>query len=146
MNLERMLDEREIEQAYGRYARALDRRNWALLETVFAADVQADYNGGEFLIEGRSALVAMIRSHLDGCGPTQHLMGNMTVEVNGGRAESRCYVRAAHQGMGAKAQLSYEVLGEYLVQWRRGAEGWRALHWTLRVDLELGAREVLGPA
>lgn len=145
MSLETLLIEREIAQGFGRYARALDRREWALLDSVFAADVQADYNDGEYRVEGRQALVAMIRSHLDGCGPSQHLLGNVTVELRGEQVESGCYIRAAHRGVGARAALTFETLGEYLVRWRRDVEGWRAVHWRLRVDLELGTREVLGP-
>ncbi len=145
MNLDHIVAAREIEAAHSRYARALDERNWPMLDTVFAADVRADYNGGEFRIEGRTELVGMIRSHLDGCGPTQHLLGTPHVEVGNDRAESRIYVRAAHRGQGGKAHLTYEALGEYVAQWRKTTDGWRAAHWELRVSLEIGNREVLGP-
>ncbi|MCA7956232.1 nuclear transport factor 2 family protein [Burkholderia multivorans] len=87
----------EIAQAHSRYARALDGRNWSMPETVSAPDVQVDYDSGEFRVDGRAGLVALIRSHLDGCGPTQHLLGTPHVEVGDGEvgARSRIYVRAA---------------------------------------------------
>ena len=144
MNLEILLAIRDIQAAHSRYARALDERNWALLDTIFAPDVQADYGSGEFRTDGRAALVAMIRSHLDGCGPTQHLLGTPDVEVQGNQASSCIYVRASHRGLGAKSDLTYEALGEYRAQWRRTQVGWRAARWDLRVSLELGTREVLG--
>ncbi len=144
MNLEILLAVREIQAAHSRYARALDERNWDQLDTIFAPEVQADYGGGEFRTDGRAALVAMIRSHLDGCGPTQHLLGTPDVEVLGNQASSRIYVRAAHRGVGARSDLTYEALGEYRAQWRRTTVGWRAERWDLRVSLEMGSREVLG--
>lgn len=135
-----------IAEAHSRYARALDERNWPMLDTVFAPHVQADYNSGEFRVDGRAELVAMIRSHLDGCGPTQHLLGTPHVEVGDGEtdARSRIYVRAAHRGAGAKQPLLYEALGEYVAAWKRTPDGWRAVHWAMRVNLEIGTGDVLG--
>ncbi|WP_321808830.1 nuclear transport factor 2 family protein [Burkholderia sp. BCC1993] len=134
----------EIWQAHGRYARALDKRNWSALDTVFDRDVRADYNEGEFEIHGRSALVGMIRSHLDGCGPTRHLLGALNVDVDDDVAQSRIHVHAAHRGLGDNAHLVYEVFGEYVAQWKRTSDGWRAIHWALHVSLETATREVLG--
>jgi len=144
MSAEILLAQKEIELALGRYARAHDERDWAALDTVFAPDVTADY-AGQFQLEGRDALVANTRAHLGGCGPSQHLMGNFVISVTGKSAESRCYIRAFHQGKGDKSHLTYEVFGEYRAHWRRFPEGWRALEWIMRVDCEIGAREILGP-
>ena len=48
---------------------------------------------------GGAALVALMRSFLDDCGPTQHLLGNLTVEVDAGsEAHSRCYVSGSAPG------------------------------------------------
>ncbi|WP_244100026.1 nuclear transport factor 2 family protein [Burkholderia anthina] len=144
MNGDRVVAAVEIEQAHSRYARALDERNWSMLDTVFAPDVRADYNSGEFRIDGRAELVAMIRAHLDGCGPTQHLLGTPHVEIGDGHANSRIYVRATHRGAGARQHLLYEALGEYVATWKHTPDGWRAVHWELRVNLETGTRDVLG--
>jgi GNAT superfamily N-acetyltransferase len=144
MNLDQVVAAHEIGQAHSRYARALDERNWHMLDTVFSPDVRADYNGGQFRIEGRSELVKMIRGHLDACGPTQHLLGTPQVEIGGDSATSRIYVRAAHRGRGAKSHLVYEALGEYVAKWQHTPDGWRAAHWEMRVNLEIGNPEVLG--
>ncbi|VBB14637.1 nuclear transport factor 2 family protein [Burkholderia stabilis] len=135
----------EIVQAHSRYAYALDERNWQALETVFAHDVRTDYNDGEFVTDGLAELVGMIRSHLDGCGPTQHLLGTPNIDVDGDGARSRIYVRAAHRGRGENEHLVYEALGEYVAKWKRTTDGWRATDWALRVSLEIGTRAVLGP-
>ncbi|MFD1554858.1 nuclear transport factor 2 family protein [Paraburkholderia silviterrae] len=144
MNRDDLAAAYEILQAHSRYAHALDERNWPMLDTVFAHDVRADYNDGEFVTDGLAELVSMIRSHLDGCGPTQHLLGTPYVDVGSDGAQSRIYVRAAHRGRGEKEHLVYEAIGEYVAKWKRTDDGWRATRWTLRVGLEVGSRDVLG--
>jgi hypothetical protein len=144
VSTEILVAQKEIEVALGRYARACDSRDWAAFDTVFAPDVTADY-AGKFQFEGRAAVVDSIRSHLGGCGPSQHLMGNFVISVAGKSGESRCYVRAFHQGKGDKAHVTYEVFAEYTALWRRLPEGWRVLEWTMRVDCEIGSQEILGP-
>src|SRR3954454_20798523 len=88
-----------------RYAEALDRRDWSLLEQVFTTEVTADY-GGEVQVAGRDEMVDMIRSFLGGCGPTQHLLGNEDATVDGDVAHSSCKMRAHHVGVGDAAGKS----------------------------------------
>jgi len=144
MSSELLLAEREIELAHGRYARACDSRDWAMFETVFAPDVMVEFRGFPTL-EGRDAVIAIIRSLLGGCGATQHLVGNFVVTSAGKSAESRCYVRAFHAGLGDRAAVTYELMGEYRARWRRLPEGWRSTYWTIDVQWELGDRSILGP-
>jgi 3-phenylpropionate/cinnamic acid dioxygenase small subunit len=144
MNLDSLLAEREIQHVLYRYARACDERDWAGFEHVFAENAEADY-GGAFQFQGRTAIVASIRSLLGGCGPSHHLMGNPEVGVEGDGALARVYVRAFHRGAGEKANLTYECFGEYEASLRKLPEGWRVVHWRMRVDLETGTQEVLGP-
>jgi hypothetical protein len=126
-----------------RYAEALDSRRFELLEEVFAPDVVFDF--GEWRAQSLPEAVAAIRRYLDGCGPSQHLLGNYRVEVDGDRARSRVYVRASHVGVGRAAGQSYEMAGEYADELRRTPRGWRSVARTARVFFELGSREVLGP-
>lgn len=81
--------------------------------------------GGEYRLEGRDQVVGMIRSLLDGCGPTQHLLGNFRVTVEKDVATCACYVRAAHAGRGEQVSQIYEVWAEYRDQLVRTPEGWR---------------------
>lgn len=136
--------EREIYRAVVRYARALDTRNWDLLDSVFTGDVQGIY-GGTASPPGRAAMVAGIRSHLDGCGPSQHLLGNAEIDVEGDEGRSRVSVRVYHIGKGAKADRSFETFGEYDAHWRLTQDGWRAYRWELKVTMNLGDQSILGP-
>ncbi|HQQ62243.1 MAG TPA: nuclear transport factor 2 family protein [Pseudomonadales bacterium] len=135
-------DYRAIEQTLIRYALACDTRNWALLDEVFTTDITAIY-GGEYRLQGRHNLTGMIRSLLDGCGPTQHLLGNFRIAIEGNTAQCACYVRAAHAGRDDKASLTYEVWAEYRDKLLLTAEGWRISERRMVVFNETGTREVL---
>lgn len=142
--LQATLDRFAIEAVLVDYALACDRRDWSMLDDVFLPDVAADY-AGEYRIEGREQLVAMIRSMLGGCGPTQHLLGNFRVEVGDDTATAACYVQAVHAGSGRHADLTYEVWGEYRDRLVRTDNGWRIAERELAVFRESGTRDVLVP-
>ncbi len=142
--LERAGLERELHRVACRYARVCDERDWAGLDDVFSEHASADYGGMH--LRDRAAIAAMLRQHLGGCGPTQHLLGNLVVEVAGDLVASRVSVRAAHRGAGDMREHTYDCMGEYLDRWVRTAEGWRIAHRRMRVGLEFGSRAVLAPA
>jgi hypothetical protein len=141
--LQELLAERDIARQLASLARAMDSRDWAALDGIVAAEASADFGTGA--VAGRPAMVALMRSFLDDCGPTQHLLGNLTVEVAGAQARSRCYVSDLHLGAGEKAALTFQTLGEYQDQWeRRGTRWWL----TRRVKVNrahLGSFAVLSP-
>jgi hypothetical protein len=48
----------------------------------------------------------LLRSYLDKCGHTQHLIGNVLIEIGGDTATSRAYVADTHLGIdGAAARI-----------------------------------------
>lgn len=144
MSLERLELERELHRVLCRYARGCDERDWPAMDDVFAEQATADY-GGQFHLQGRAAIVAMMRAHLDGCGPSQHLLGDLVVDSDGDAVTSRIYIRAAHRGAGDKAALTYETFAEYQDLWTRAPAGWRIAHRFMKVNYEVGSRELLGP-
>lgn len=133
----------EIKQALIKYAHACDQRNWALLDEVFATDVEVNY-GGEYQLSGRDAAVAMLRSMLDGCGPTQHMLGNFSINFDGDLANCSSYVRAAHAGAAGKEGLLYEVWAEYKDELRCIDDHWLIVKREMQVYNEVGSRDVLG--
>lgn len=124
------------------YAKACDNRSWTNFDSIFTPEVSVDY-AGEIVIDGRDKVVAMIRSMLGGCGPTQHLLGNHEITIDGNNAQSRCYVRAIHAGLGEEAQTVYEVWAEYHDNLERTSDGWRIFQRTMLVHKETGSRDVL---
>ncbi len=134
----------EILAVLDRYASALDRRDWRLLDRVFTEDLT--YDAGEWIMNDRVDYVRTVRGYLDGCGPTQHLLGNYRIQVQESAAQSQCYVRAFHRGLGELAATTYEMGGEYRDQLCWTPQGWRIRHRTLEVLFETGSRDVLRPA
>lgn len=111
-----------------RFARIADSRDWDAMDTVFSEGVVFTYGDEEQ--SGREDLLALFRRYLDPCGPTQHFLGNITIEINGNEAWSAVYVQARHQGRGAKAALTLEMYGEYRDSWMLMPQGW----WIVRRD------------
>lgn len=139
-----LIESAAVEQVLIQYASACDERNWPALDAVFAADLTANY-GGEFKLEGRENVVNMIRSMLDGCGPTQHLLGNFRISVDEQKATCQCYVRAIHAGTNDSKDTLYEVWAQYRDTLRKTPEGWRITSRQMIINNEVGSREILRP-
>jgi len=144
MSIEVLLAEREIQRALVRFARAMDERDWSALDALVLEDATADLGTGP--LRGRAAIVSQMRSFLDDCGPTQHLLGNLLVDVDPGTdtAQSRVYVSDVHLGRGDKAHLTFSTLGDYHDRWRRQRGVWRIAHRTKLNRALLGDIGVLG--
>ena len=142
-DLATLIAERDIYRALTAVARAMDARDWEGLRNHLLPAMSADMGTGP--LEGRDAVIAMMRSFLDDCGPTQHLLGNVEIDVAGERARSRCYVSDMHLGAGERAHLSFRTLGDYHDQWQRVDGRWLLSHRTKLNRAHIGSFEALGP-
>ena len=147
---ERLWLERELNLVLGRYAQLCDERDWALMGEVFSADATAQY--GLRTLPNPAAILGMLRNHLGGCGPTQHLLANLVVDVDVPEEDSdapvvrsRTAVRASHRGLADKAAQTYECMGHYHDRWTHTPAGWRIAHRKMVVGFEFGNRSVLAP-
>jgi 3-phenylpropionate/cinnamic acid dioxygenase small subunit len=136
--------ERALHRVLVRYAQLCDQRDWAAITEVFSDTASASYGG--WPLPDRAAILRMLQRHLGGCGPTQHLLGNLLVDNQSDTLCSRVSVRAAHRGAGDLAEQTYECLGEYHDRWVHTAQGWRIAHREMVIALEFGSRDVLRPA
>jgi 3-phenylpropionate/cinnamic acid dioxygenase small subunit len=144
LDLERLLLERELHQVLIGYALLCDERDWQSIGNVFSDDASASYGG--HALPDRATILTMLRNNLGGCGPTQHLLGNLQVWVEGEQVTSRIEVRASHRGAGNKQDQTYDCMGHYQDRWTRTPHGWRIAQRAMTVALEFGSRRVLGPA
>lgn len=128
LDLASLLDEREIGRALIGFARAMDERDWDGLRAILTPDATAELGTGP--VTGPDAIIGLIRHYLDGCGPTQHLLGNIWIDVTGDTAESRAYVSDMHLGAGERQGLSFVTLGAYHDHWQRSDGSWRLAHRT----------------
>ena len=111
-----MRDKECISEMIFQYATALDYRQWELLVPLFKPDVQYSY-GGYVTGSGCDDLIAMIRSNLDGCGPSQHLFSNLRISIDeqadNNHASCRFYGRVMHAGVEQESHLLFDFWGEY---------------------------------
>ncbi|RFU20516.1 nuclear transport factor 2 family protein [Geodermatophilus marinus] len=133
-----MSDRAAIEAVLHGVASALDGRDWTALGAAFTEDAHG------YGADGRAAIVARVREHLGGCGPSQHLLGNVRVTVEGGTARSLAYGRVFHVGADDPGTF-YECMGEYRDRWVRTPAGWRLTRRRFVVAIERGDRAVLRP-
>jgi len=143
LGLDDLLHERAIHRTLCRFAEAMDRRDWAMLDDVLLPDASGDFGEG-FQPQGRLALIALFKHFLGRCGPTQHLIGNLVVEIRGERASSRCYVRDLHQGAGERAALTFSSPGIYDDEWILTGRGWRIAHRRKTNLMMIGSIAALG--
>lgn len=152
--IERLWLERELQQVLSRYAQLCDEREWGLMDQVFSASATAQY--GLRTLPDPAAILRMLQNHLGGCGPTQHLLANLVVDVDTPEGDdleeetkvvsSRIAVRASHRGAGEQAAQTYECMGYYHDRWTHTPAGWRIAHRKMVVGFEFGSRSVLAPA
>lgn len=122
------------------FASATDARDWSAIAALLTDDVVA------YSATGPTAVVERMRAHLGGVGPTQHLLGNHRVRVDGDLARTFTYARVHHVGAGPKAGSFYECLGEYDDHWARTDTGWRISRRVFEIRVSLGDWAVLRPA
>lgn len=134
-------DRLQIADVLIRYATALDNRDWALLGECFTPDGVTDYGELGGINQGLEAILAVVRS-LEGFDTTQHLIGNITAELDGDRATSTCYLQAQHVIAGDDGGR-FAIGGTYRDQLIRTEAGWRIAHRTLAVTWQDGDARIL---
>ena len=142
-DIQLLLDERQIIRGLGLFARILDQKRWNDLANVFATDLTFNYGLGEEV--GIDALERNMRRYLDQCGPTQHLIGSVIVDMEGSEATSRAYVQARHQRRDDPLGPIFDTTGEYIDRWQKGDDGWRIVRRDALWFLHAGDPAVIAP-
>jgi 3-phenylpropionate/cinnamic acid dioxygenase small subunit len=139
MSADARQDREEIEQLLYRYAWMVDRREWQLMDEVFAEGATVDYTstGGQ---KGayRETLGWLARA-LEPWPANLHFITNLQVEIDGDRARSRCYFLAP---MGRPvpdgSQQVITTAGLYLDELVRTPSGWRIAKRDCQQSVTLG--------
>jgi hypothetical protein len=134
-------DERGIERELIRFARAMDDRQWIDLERILTEDAVGDFGTGR--VVGAAAIVELIRGFLDNCGVTQHLLGNVLIDVDGDSASSLAYVQDLHLSR-SNPDLAFHTLGDYHDRWQRIEGRWRLVERIKDNRGTVGTLEVFG--
>lgn len=130
--VEALLDKQAITEGLHYYCRAVDRKNYAALETVYwpeGTDDHAIFNGGvkDFVAFAEKAHRGMV---------TQHSLGNVIIEwiAMSKTARVESYFHAYHERKTDNGTESYVVGGRYLDKWEKRGSEWRILARQAAID------------
>jgi len=116
-------DERAITAVLLRYATGIDRRDWPLFATCFAADFEGDYPGFGLWRGAHEITDFMQQAHAP-LGPTLHRLSNFVIAGDGTSATARSYVDALLMPATADGAV-HRAAGWYDDRLVRTADGWR---------------------
>jgi 3-phenylpropionate/cinnamic acid dioxygenase small subunit len=126
LSLQEISDRIEINDLLIRYTKAIDQKDWKLLDTVFMPDAELDYvsSGG---IEGRYPEVrAWLEKALAIFPVTVHYVTNSEVTLQGDRASARTAVYNPMFFKNPDGTLHHFAVGAYYVdELVRTKQGWR---------------------
>lgn len=114
-----------------RYCRGVDRRDFALVRSLYHDDAIDDH--GTMFRGGPDAFVAWLPEAMAPWEATRHMIGNSLFVVEGDRAEGEHYVEAWHRTPAPDAR-DYIVHGRYLDRYEKRAGAWKFLHRSLVFD------------
>ena len=130
--LQELLDKQACTELVYLFARGLDRVDEAIIRSVFHPD-GTDHHGA---FRGDvDAFIGWVLPLLVKMERTQHVIGNVLVEVRGENACSEAYFVAYHDVSDAVGKpLRTTVAGRYLDRFQRRGGDWRIAHRTFVSD------------
>lgn len=114
-----------IMDVLARYARGIDRCDLATLNGVWAEGATADFGNGSG--DARAWSAATVEA-LRGMLRTQHMLGQMLIEIDGDSASAETYCQAYHEVETPDGRIEMVVGGRYLDALARTSHGWRITH------------------
>jgi hypothetical protein len=133
--LRELLDKDAIRDVIMRYSRAIDRVDGELLRTVYWPDGWDSHSIFDGPID---EFVPWVTDTLNGMIATQHLLGNISIELNGDHAYTEVYFMAHHKVADAEgAERDAIAAGRYLDHFERREGEWRIKHRRAIFDWDL---------
>ena len=135
--LQRLLDESELRGLAATYMRGLDRLDPALVRSVFAEDATTHY--GAFR-GGADEMPDMAMTALSAYRATQHVLGQINLDIDGDTATGEVYFQAFHQH--ATEDFDRFICGRYIDRYARrdGTLAHHAPHRGRRLDADRAHR------
>ncbi len=120
-----------IKQLKARYQRAVDTKDWKLMERVLAPDARSVYNGGKHAYEGRDAILAFLREGLGSAEiVSMHHAHTPEIELTSATTAKGTwyledFVLSERPGDGAPHGTVLHGTGIYEDDYVKTAEGWQ---------------------
>ncbi len=119
-------DRLEIQDLLVRYTRAIDTRDFALLDRCFTPDAHVDYTSSGGVAGKYPEVRAWLEKALAAFPAMMHFIGNTTLELDGERARARTYVLNPMGFPNPDGSLHvFTVAAHYVDELVRTAKGWR---------------------
>ena len=119
-------DRIEIQDLLVRYTRAIDARDYGLLDTCFTPDASVDYTTSGGIKGAYPEVRAWLEKALAQFDAMLHLVGNSVVELDGDTARARTAVYNPMGKAGPDGGMEFfTVVADYVDQLVRTPEGWR---------------------
>jgi hypothetical protein len=126
LSAQELSDRAEVAEVLERYFHALDEKDWARLDAVFAPGADLVYDLGASARSTYPAMLELFRGFCEQFVFTQHLAGPPLVALDGDRAGATTKLRALHvQEDASGARNTWIVHGVYHDVLQRLAGGWR---------------------
>lgn len=124
--IRRIADRLAIQDLLYRYSTAIDTKDFALLGQVFTEDGVGDYTSSGGIRGTVPEIQEWLGQALGIFTVVQHLITNVTTEISGDQATTRCYLfnPLGYPGEGGKVEMLY-CGGYYRDRMVRTPAGWR---------------------
>lgn len=125
-----LTDRNDIAAVLYRVARAMDSRDWGLLESSYTADAVGDYTTSQE--DGAAAILAAAERFLTPFDATQHLLGNVEITIDGDVATTHATFIAQHVREQAEGSGRFVLGGDYDDTLVRTPYGWKIARRSIR--------------
>jgi hypothetical protein len=112
----------EIAELSATYMRGLDRLDAARLASVFHPDATVNYG---FFAGSAQAFVGFAMNALGGHRANHHMLGQISIELDGERASGEVYFQAFHRVVENGAEQDLFIAGRYLDRYERRDGVWK---------------------
>lgn len=129
--LRELLDKQALEELVLDYCRAVDRRDFALIRSLYHDDAIDDHG---YMFKGSAdEYVRWLPGNLAPFEATVHSVSNMLFRVDGDRAEGEIYAVAYHRTGGTPSR-EITIGGRYLDRYQRRDGAWKFYRRSLALD------------
>jgi 3-phenylpropionate/cinnamic acid dioxygenase small subunit len=126
LSLQEISDRIEIDDLLIRYTKAIDQKDWKLLDTVFTPDAELDYVSSGGIKGAYPEVRAWLEKALAIFPVTVHYVTNSEVTLQGDRASARTAVyNPMFFGNPDGSMHHFAVGAHYVDELVRTAQGWR---------------------
>lgn len=136
-------DRAEITDMLGRYAYAIDRRDWKAFRGCFAdqVDVNLIRTGGWRSMDS-DELARIVEGVFSSYTATQHVAANAQIEIVGDQAVAWSTLNATHYLKDADGDPWHQQVGYYRYELARQSEGWRIIRMQQFVHWQRGNQQI----